>query len=101
MKRGKPLFENIFGENNTIKVLDFLVMGKDFDFTLSHIAKGTGISRTAVRKAITEFVDKGIVIVSRQEGISVYYKINKNDHKYSLLNSLYKLVQNEVIAKSN
>jgi len=34
MKIGKPLFANIFGENNNIKVLDFLFMGKEFDFTL-------------------------------------------------------------------
>ena len=98
MKKGKPLFENIFGENTTVKVLDFLVMGKNFDFTLSHISNGTNLSRTAVRKAINELINRKIVKISRTIGTSAYYQINKDSKKYPLLTELYKLIQADIIS---
>ncbi|MCK5107184.1 MAG: winged helix-turn-helix transcriptional regulator [Nanoarchaeota archaeon] len=94
---GKPLFENIFGEGSVIKVLDFLVMGKNFDFTLSHISNGTGLSRTAVRNSINDLIERGIVMVSREVGKSKYYAINKIDKKFNILERLYKLIEKEVI----
>jgi len=97
MECGKPLLANIFGENNTIKVLDFLFMGKEFDFTLTHISNGTRLSRTAVRNAIGELIDKKIVIESRKDSKSKYYKINKRENKYKILESLYKKLQIEVM----
>jgi len=98
MEKGKPLFENIFGENNTIKVLDFLFMGKDFDFTLTHIHNGTGLSRTAVRNAISNLKEKDLVVLSREDEKSKYFKINKKSNKFSLLNSLYNKLINDVIS---
>lgn len=98
MECGRPLFENIFGENNTIKVLDFLFMGKEFDFTLTHISNGTELSRTAVRNAINELLSKDMVIESREDQKSKYYKINKKENKFKILESLYKKLQTEVIA---
>ena len=97
MKIGKPLFETVFGENNTIKVLDFLFMGKNFDFTLTHIHNGTGLSRTAVRNAITNLLEKEIVIQSRKDIKSKYYQINKQNSKYNVLETLYKQLKKDII----
>lgn len=98
MLRGKALLENIFGENNTLKVLDFLLMGKDFDFTISHIHNGVDISRTAVRNALKQLLDRDIAIVSREDEKSKYYKINKSSNKFKLLEGLYEEISQEVMA---
>lgn len=95
---GKPLFENVFGENNTIKVLDFLFMGDDFDFTLTHIHKGTGLSRTAVRNAIVALLKSELVEKSREDDKSKYYKVNKKSNKYKVLQNLYKQIMSDVIS---
>ena len=94
---GKPLFENIFGENTIIKVIDFLYMGKDFDFTLTHISNGTGLSRTAVRKSLNFLLENGLAKVSREDTKSTYYCINKKNDKYNLLESLYNKVKKEIV----
>lgn len=94
--RGKPLFENIFGENNIIKVIDFLYMGKDLDFTLTHISNGTGLSRTAVRNAVEFLLNNKLVEISRKDSKSSYYRINKNSDKYKILESLYNKVKKEI-----
>lgn len=94
---GKPLFENLFGENSVISVLDFLFKGNDFDFTLTHISNGTGLSRTAVRNAMDFLLDKELAIISREDEKSNYYKINKKSDKYKLLESLYNKVKKEVL----
>jgi len=98
IKIGKPLFENVFGENNTIRVLDFLFMGKDFDFTLTHISNGTKLSRTAVRNAIRDLSSKELVIKSREDKKSNYYKINKGNNKYKILETIYKKIMQDVIS---
>lgn len=97
MIRGKPLLENLFGENNIIKVVNFLYMGKDFDFTLTHISNGTGLSRTAVRNAVHFLLGNKLAQISRTDDQSSYYKINKHSDKYKLLGSLYNIVKKEVI----
>lgn len=97
MKRGKPLLVNIFGENNTIKVLDFLIMGKDFDFTITHIGNGTGLSRTAVRNSLLKLTDINIVEKSRSDDKSDYFRINKKNNKFIILNELYERVMADVV----
>ena len=94
---GKPLFSEIFGENSTIKVIDFLFMGREFDFTLTHISNGTDLSRTAVRRAIEELLENDLVIKSREDKKSKYYKINKNNSKYFLLEQLYEKITDEIL----
>ncbi len=96
MKRGKPLLERIFGENNTIKVLDFFLMGKDFDFTIAHIRNGTGLSRTAINNAIQKLLDVEIIEKSRADGKSDYYKINRKSNKYMLIEGLYQKIMVEI-----
>lgn len=94
---GKPLFGNIFGETKVLKVLDFLFMGKDFDFTLTQIHNGTGLSRTAIRNALEELLKIKIIEKSREDEKSKYYRINKNNEKFNLLNLLYMKLTNEII----
>ena len=97
MKIGKPLFENIFGENNTIKVLDFLFLGKEFDFTITQISKGTGLSRTAVRNAIDNLLNYKMVEQSREDDKSKYFKINTQNNKFSLLDELYNKLKMDIV----
>lgn len=94
---GKPLFENVFGTNNTIKVLDFFFLGQNFDFTITQIHKGTGLSRTAVRNAIEELLDKSLIAQTREDDKSKYFQINKKNNKYSLLHLIYKRISQDVI----
>ena len=98
MVRGKPLFENIFGENNTIKVLDFLIMGHNFDFTLTQISNGTGLSRTAIRNALKALSKVGLVEESREDQKSKYYKLNKKSNKFKILNKLQKRIMADIIS---
>ncbi|MFT4326188.1 MAG: helix-turn-helix domain-containing protein [Candidatus Woesearchaeota archaeon] len=94
---GKALFSNIFGENTPIKIIDFLMMGNNFDFTLSHISNGIGVSRTSVRNSINQLIETGIVEISRVDNKSTYYRIRKEDSKYPLLEDLYNKLQKEVL----
>lgn len=94
---GKPLLENLFGENNSIKVLDFFVMGKDFDFTLTQIHNGTGLSRTAIRNALEKLKKVQLIEQSRADKKSAYYRINKKSDKFKLIEQLYRKVMVDVI----
>lgn len=96
-KLGKPLLENVFGRNNTIRVLDFLVMGREFDFTLSQIESGTGLSRTAIRRAIRNLSKVDVIEQSREDKKSAYFRINKKSNKYKLIKAIYNKVIGNII----
>jgi hypothetical protein len=43
MEREENIFIEYFGKTPFIKVLDFLIVGKDFDYPLTEIANGAGV----------------------------------------------------------
>ena len=92
---GRPLLSLVFGESNKLKIIDFFLMGKEYDFTLSHISFGTGLSRTAVRNGISDLVKKKVVVMSRKDKKSVYYRINRENIKYQIINDLYSKLVSE------
>ncbi len=96
---GKALFSNVFGENTEIKLIDFFVGFKDFDFTLTQLENGIGISRASIRPKLKEMVERGVVEISRQDDKSTYYRINKADEKYKILQKLQKAIEKEVIGE--
>jgi len=92
IKTGKPLLLNLFGENKSIEVMDFLLMGKGYDFTISHISKGSGVSRTVVYKTISSLKDVGIIEETREK----YYRLKNENSKVKHLVKLYKELQEEI-----
>src|SRR3989344_4160331 len=64
----------VFGNNPTIKVLDFLITFADFDYPLTEIAKNSGVSYSTMQT----FWHK-IVIKTRRVGKSDMFKLNTNN----------------------
>lgn len=76
MNQQENIFIEYFGNTPFIKILDFLIVGKDFDYSLTEIAKGAQVGWTAFSKVWKVFVEKGIVKHTRDIGKARLYKIN-------------------------
>jgi hypothetical protein len=76
MQQKENVFMEYFGNTPFIRVLDFLIVGKDFDYSMTEIADGAQAGWTAFSKVWKVFVEKGIVEHTRDIGKARLYKIN-------------------------
>ena len=67
---------NYFGNSLKIKVLEFLIEGRELDYPISDIAEGAGIGRTTLFRIWDDFVELGIVKNTRNIGNAKLYKLN-------------------------
>ena len=59
-----------------IKVLEFLIEGRELDYSISDIAEGARIGRTTLFRTWNDFVELGIVKHTRDIGNAKLYKLN-------------------------
>ena len=69
-------FTRAIGDTPKIKVLEFLIEGRELDYSISDIAEGAGIGRTTLFRIWNDFVDLGIVKHTRDIGNAKLYKLN-------------------------
>ncbi|MEK6887382.1 MAG: hypothetical protein AABX14_00380 [Candidatus Aenigmatarchaeota archaeon] len=69
-------FMEVFGNSPLIKVLDFLMTYREFDYSLTDIAKESGVGWNTLHSFFFRLVEKGIVKETRQVGRAKLYKLN-------------------------
>ena len=72
----ETIFTKAIGNTPKIKVLEFLMEGRELDYSVSDIAEGAGIGRTTLFRIWNDFVDLGIVKHTRDIGNAKLYKLN-------------------------
>ena len=74
------LFLKAFGiKSSVLRILDFLMDNKAYDYSKTDIAKGAGISRTTLSNAWDNLEKPGLVIETREVGRAKMYKLNLKD----------------------
>ncbi|XES77823.1 MAG: winged helix-turn-helix domain-containing protein [Candidatus Bathyarchaeia archaeon] len=68
--------EELFESNAVVKILDFLTLYKDFEYTRTEIARETGISRRTLYQVFPTLEKFDLVTVSKAVGNSKLYKLN-------------------------
>ncbi len=72
-------FVEVFGSSPLIKVLDFLMTYREFDYSLSDIARESGVGWNTLHSFFFKLVEKGIVKETRQVGRAKLYKLNTDN----------------------
>ena len=72
----ETIFSKAVGNHPKIKVLEFLIEGRELDYSVSDIAEGAGIGRTTLFRIWNDFVELGIVKSTRVIGNAKLYKLN-------------------------
>lgn len=70
------IFIRTFGDYPLIRVLDFLIYSRDFDYPITEIAKHAEINFQTLKKLWPQLEQSKIIIVTRTLGGTVLYKIN-------------------------
>ncbi|MFH1209265.1 MAG: hypothetical protein V1663_00540 [archaeon] len=73
------VFKEVFGNNPTMKVLDFLITFQLFDYPLTEIAKNSNVSYFTLQTFWSRLEKNNIVVKTRRVGKSDLYKLNINN----------------------
>lgn len=72
----KTVFREFVGDYPSIRLLEFLIEGRFFDYTLTDIAEKAGVSWRTLNRIWPSFIKNKIVIITRTIGRSKLYKLN-------------------------
>ena len=72
----KTLFLNTFGDSPILRVMDFLVVNEDFDYSMTDIANLSSIGYSTLKLFWNKLEKNGIVIQTRTVGKAKMYKLN-------------------------
>jgi len=76
MEEEKSGFVKLFGDYPAIRVIDFLITFREFDYSLSDIAENAGVAWSTIHTFFPELVRTRIVRETRQIGRAKLYKLN-------------------------
>lgn len=76
----KSAFRRVFGNSPLIRVLDFLLEeGRTFDYSLTEIAKNSGVAWSTLHEIFPELEKLGLVRETRRIAQAKLYKLNEEN----------------------
>lgn len=88
-------FRKIFG-SSTAKILDHLIENKESDFSMTEIARESGISYRTIQREFPKLIELDFVRMTRKIGRAELYKINlENEVLRQLASSLFELEEKQ------
>jgi len=76
MMENKTAFLQIFGDSPVLRVLDFLVVNEDFDYSMTDIANLSGVGYSTLKLFWIKLEKEDIVVNTRIVGKAKMYKLN-------------------------
>lgn len=95
----ETIFGKAVGNTPKIKVLEFLIEGRELDYSLSDIAEGSGIGRTTLFRIWNDFEKLDFVKQTRTIGNAKLFKINLKNNFIKKLVSLFDTLVIEALNK--
>jgi DNA-binding transcriptional ArsR family regulator len=84
----KSIFLEHVGDYPRMRILQHLIEGKDFDYTLTDMLNAS-VSWGTLNTLVPKLVNLGMIIITRKVGRATLYKINKENVAVKQLIELY------------
>lgn len=75
----ETIFRKIAGDTPNIRVIEFLIEGRNLDYAISDIAEGAGIGRTTLFRIWKDLEKNNIVVPTRTIGNAKLFKLNQQN----------------------
>ncbi len=72
----QSVFVEYFGDYPLIRVVDFLILSRDMDYSMTEIAKNSNVGWTAFSEIWPQLTKKKIVIFTRKIGNAKLFRLN-------------------------
>lgn len=96
MKEESIFLEHV-GDNPRMRALQYLIEGREFDYTLTDLLNA-GVSWGTLNSLMPKLLELGIVLKTRKIGRATLYKVNQNN---VAVKELIKLYDNLILKKLN
>lgn len=73
------VFVEYFGSSPYVKVLDFLIEGQAFDYSMTEVARGAGVGWSAFTTIWKKLLEKEIILPTREIGNAKLFRLNKKN----------------------
>lgn len=77
MAEEKSTFVEVFGGSPLIRVLDFFLTFRDFDYPLIEISKNSGVAWSTLHQIFPKLIRQGLVRGTREIGRAKLFMLNK------------------------
>lgn len=81
----KSLFINFMGDSPVVRVMDYLLTERDLDFSITDLAKNSGIGRSTLYRIWESLIKNEIIVPTRIIGKAKLFKLNKENIKIKKL----------------
>lgn len=85
----RSIFLDVVGESSVMKLLQYLIEGRHFDYTLTDLARNAGVSWGTLHTIFPKLLRYGIIKQVRQVGRAKLFKINEENVLAKKLIGLY------------
>lgn len=75
----ETLFRHALGDTPKIRVLEFLIEGRELDYSITDIAEGSEIGRTTLFRIWNDLIECKIIVPTRQIGNAKLFRLNKGN----------------------
>ena len=79
MDNEQSLFLKVFGSHPKLKVMDFLIVSIDLDYSMKEIAEKSGVGYSTLKLFWKDMVKNRIVMPTRTIGNAKLFKVNVNN----------------------
>ena len=76
MAAKKTVFLKVFGNSPVLRVLDFLAVNEDFDYSMTDVAKLSGVGYATLKLFWNTLKQNGVVANTRNVGKAKMYRLN-------------------------
>ena len=94
------VFLEFVGDTPVNRLLDFFMTGRDFDYTLTDLAKKSNISWSTLHRIFPRLVKNKMVKQTREVGRAKLYKLNTDDLIVKKFVALYDTIILQQLAKA-
>jgi len=92
----QTVFREIFGDTPKVRVLEYLLEGRELDHSIGDIAEGAGINRVTLFRLWPEIEKSKLVAHTRNIGNAKLFKLNiKNPYVKNVAELFDKLINEE------
>ena len=98
MPHEKSLFVKLLGNSPYIRVLDFLLTYRGFDFSKKEIAKKANVSYNTLNSFWREMLSNGIIVKTGRKGGQDVFRLNKENNFVKNLITFFDNITIESIA---
>ena len=89
MREKLSTFLKIFGDTPILRVMDFLIIHKEFDYSMKDLAKFSGVGYSTLKLFWPKLEQNKIVIMTREVGKAKMYQLNINNLSVKHFNEFY------------